>query len=241
MQENPVLIDNFFEIEVEEIEPEIPVVDERINEAIDEAKQIIAEAKKAATQCLEEARQEASLLKQQAHDEGHQQGNQAGYEEGYQNGLVQGKQDGRSEMEQVIADAIAKAQHMLDTCQQETKAMIIDAEKEIVDIALAVARKIIAYEIVENPMVVLPLVKAALQKVSDQEEVVIRVSADDFDSVLMAKKDLQAMVGREHALKIIVDHTIESGSCIIDTSYGAVDARVDTQFETIKKALQGVA
>ena len=118
---------------------------------------------------------------------------------------------------------------------------MLDAERQIVDIALAVARKILAYEISENPMVVLPLVKTALAKVCDQEEVVIRVSVDDFDAVQLAKNDLQIMVGREQALKIIVDSTITGGSCIIDTSYGTVDARVDTQFENIKKALQGVA
>lgn len=239
MQENPVLIDNFFEIE--EIPTEPAAVSEEINEAIAEAERIVAQAEKTAAQCLDEAHKEAALLKQQAHDEGQQQGYQAGQQDGYQAGLQQGRQDGKAEMEQVIADAIAKAQQMLDASQQDAKEMILGAERQIVDIALTVARKIIAYEVAENPMVVLPLVKAALQKVSDQEEVVIRVSADDFDSVLMAKKDLQAMVGREHALKIIVDHTIDSGSCIIDTSYGAVDARLDTQFETIKKALQGVA
>lgn len=236
MQDNPVLIDSFFEIE-EFIQPEIEVADERIDEAAQEAEKIIAQAKEEATQCLDQARQEASLLKQQAHDEGQQQGYQVGVEEG----LVQGRQAGRTEMEQAIADGITKAQQLLDASQQEAKEMMLSAERQIVDIALAVARKILAYEIAENPMVVLPLVKAALEKVSDQEDVVIRVSVDDFDSVLMAKKDLQAMVGREHALKIIIDHTIESGSCIIDTSYGTVDARVDTQFENIKKALQGVA
>ena len=232
MQETPVLIDSFFEI-AEIIQPEIQVVDERL----DEVEKIIAQAQEEAAQCLEQARQEVSFLKQQAHDEGHQQGYQAGVEEG----LVQGRQEGRAEMEQAIADGIIKAQQLLDASQQEAKEMMLSAERQIVDLALAIARKILAYEIAENPMVVLPLVKAALEKVSDQEEVVIRVSVDDFDSVLMAKKDLQAMVGREHALKIIIDHTIVSGSCIIDTSYGTVDARVDTQFENIKKALQGVA
>ncbi len=247
MQEIPVVIDNVFAVEEISILVPSPVTIEEnvIDKADKEAADIVAQAKVAATQCLNVAQQEAATMKQQAHDEGNQQGyqegKQAGYEAGYQEGLVQGQQAGRAEMEQVIADAIAQSRKILDASEHESEAMMFAAERQIVDIALAVARKIMAYEIAENPMVVLPMVKAALNKVSDQEEVVIRVSIDDFDSVLMAKKDLQTMVGREHALKIIVDHTIESGSCIIDTSYGEVDARIDTQFETIKKALQGVA
>ena len=245
MQEEPVIIDNCFEVAEISVPISIQVEDNVIDKANEEAQDIITQAKLSSEQCVQAAQQEAEMMRQQARDEGSQQGyqdgKQAGYEAGYQDGLIQGQQAGRAEMEQSIAEAVATTRRMLDASQQESEAMIFAAERQIVDIALAVARKIIAYEIAENPMVVLPLVKAALQKVSDQEEVVIRVSVDDFDSVLMAKKDLQTMVGREHALKIIVDHTIESGSCIIDTSYGEVDARIDTQFETIKKALQGVA
>jgi len=247
MQEAPVVIESTFAIP--KIHIPIPAVDDEIDnvnqEANEEAANIIAQAKLAAQQCINEAQQQAVEIKQRAHDEGrsqgYQQGNQEGYEDGYKLGLTQGQQAGHLEMEQAIAEAIAKTQQMLDASEQEAKKILFEAERQIIDIALAIARKIMAYEIAENPMVVLPLVKTALQKVSDQEDVVIRVSIDDFDSVLMAKKDLQTMVGREYALKIIVDQTIESGSCIIDTSYGVVDARIDTQFETIKKALQGVA
>jgi len=231
MQESPVVIDCKFTIDAAQIDTSI--VDDLMSSATREVATIIAQAKATAESCLSEANQQVAPIKQQAYDEGHQQG--------YQEGLIQGKQAGVAEMQQVIEQGIAKTVQMSAAGEEAAKQMILAAEEQIVEIALAVARKILAYEIAENPMVVLPLVKAALQKVSDQEDVVIRVSMDDFDAVLQAKKELQTMVGREQALKIIVDSTIESGSCVIDTSYGTVDARVDTQLETIKKALQGVA
>lgn len=231
MQEAPVVIDSKFIVDAVQIDTTI--IDDLMSSANSEVATIIAQAKMTAERCLSEANQQVAPIKQQAYDEGHQQG--------YQEGFTQGQQAGRADIEQVINQTVAKTQQVLAAAEQAAKQMILAAEGQIVEIALAVARKILAYEIAENPMVVLPLVKAALQKVSDQEEVVIRVSIDDFDAVLMAKTDLQMMVGREHALKIIVDRTIESGSCVIDSSYGTVDARVDTQFETIKKALQGVA
>jgi len=235
MQEAPVVIDSKFIVESVEIDTSI--VDDLMSAANSEVATIVEKAKMTAERCLNEANQQVATIKQQAYDEGHQKG----YQEGHQEGIIKGQQAGLAEKRQVIDQAIAKTQQMLVTGEQAAKQMIVDAERQIIEIALAVARKILAYEITENPMVVLPLVKAALQKVSDQEEVMIRVSIDDFDSVFLAKKELQMMVGREQALGIIVDHTIESGSCVIDTSYGMVDAKIDTQFETIKKALQGVA
>ncbi|MBC8016113.1 MAG: flagellar assembly protein FliH [Sporomusaceae bacterium] len=230
MQEAPIVIDSKFLLAEDLIDT--TASDELMNLVNDEAAMILAQAKVAAEHCLSEANKQIVPIKQQAYDEGHQQG--------YQEGFTQGHQAGTVEMEQVINQTIARSQQMLAAAEQAAKEMILGAEAQIIDIALAVARKILAYEIAENPMVVLPLVKATLQKVSDQEDVVIRVSIDDFDAVLLAKTDLQMMIGREHALKIIVDRTVHSGSCVIDTSYGTVDARVDAQFEIIKKTLQDV-
>jgi len=235
MQEAAVVIDSTFK--VDEASIEIAVIDDKMNAANCEGESILNQAKLAAEHCLSEAKEQAALIKKQAYDEGYQQGNQ----EGYQEGVTQGQQAGRSEMEELINQTIATNQNILLATEQETKAMMLAAEKQIVDIALAVARKILAHEITENPAVVLPLVKAALQKVSDQEEIVIRVSHEDFEALLLAKQELQTMVGGENSLAITVDRTIERGNCIIDTSYGTVDARVDTQLETIRKALQGVA
>lgn len=236
MQKSPVVIDSNFFIEADQVE--VSIVDDVMNSANDEAAAIITQATMKSEVFLREAEEQAEIIKQKAYEEGYQQGHEQGRQQGYQEGLMQGRQAGRGEMETTINQAIAKTELMLTATEQDAKEMMKNAERQIIDIALAVARKILAYEITENPMVVLPLVKAALEKVSDQEEVVIRVSSEDFDSVLMAKKDLQNMVGREHALKIIPDRTIDSGSCVIDTSYGTVDARVDTQFAIIKKVLQ---
>ncbi len=241
MQQAPVVIDHAFVTESDPDPADTSIVDELLNSANDEVATIIAEANMTAEKCLREANQEVAVIKQKAYEEAYQQGHNEGQQQGYQEGLAQGRQAGHDEMQLQIDEAIAKTQQMLLATEQDARNMMKDAERQIVDIALTIARKILAYEIAENPMVVLPLVKAALEKVSDQEEVVIRVSNDDFDSVLLAKRDLQNMVGREHALKITPDRTIPSGSCVIDTSYGMVDARVDTQFETIKKVLQDLA
>lgn len=248
MQEAPVLIECNFTLESDPVdtaeadtsEMKTSQADELINSANEKAALVIAQANATAEKLLHEAEGQVADIKQKAHEEGRLQGYQQGQQQGYEEGLLQGQQIGRSEWQTVIDQGIARTQEMLALVEQDAKEMIKSAERQIIDIALAVARKILAYEIAENPMVVLPLVKTALEKVSDQEEIVIRVSSDDFDSVLLAKRDLQNMVGREHALKIIPDRTIESGSCVIDTSYGTVDARVDTQFATIKTTLQGL-
>lgn len=203
---------------------------------VDEVNEILNDAHKQAEACIEQALLEAEQLKQQAYEAGRHEGYQAGYNEG----VHQGKEQAATEMTKEISCAAEKAQNILANAQHEYQETLIEAEREIIRIALAVTRKILAKEIDENPTVVLPIVKAALEKVRDQEHIVVRVSPDDYDLVVQAKRDLQMMIGRENALSVVNDHTVSPGGCMIDTPYGTVDASIDTQFEAIKKAFEEI-
>lgn len=46
----------------------------------------------------------------------------------------------------------------------------------------------------------LPIVTAAISKVKDQDSIQIRVHPDDYETVLMARRDLQLLIGREEGL-----------------------------------------
>jgi flagellar assembly protein FliH len=236
IREEPLVLNNTVikdetednEDEAEVVKIDSSVADEIIVSAKMEATAIISEAKAEAERYIGEAKEQTEQIKQQAYNDGHEEG------------TLQGKQSGLDEMQSLINEAVEKTQRMLAAGEKEAKDMIVMAERQIVEIALAVASKIVAYQISENPMVVLPIVKNALEKVCDQEQIVLRVSADDFETVLQAKQEFQNMVGGEQALTFLVDRTIERGNCVIDTSYGMVDARIDTQFDSIRTALQGV-
>jgi flagellar assembly protein FliH len=236
MQREPLILNNiaiaeeFEDVKVDSVNT--LAAEQMINSAKEEAAAILAQAKILADQSSDEACQQVERIKQQAYDEG--------YQKGQEEGRAQGKQSGLDEMQVLINEAAEKAQGIVAASEKEAKEMILAAEGKIVEIALAVASRILACRIEEDPMTVLPIVKKALEKVRDQEQIVLRVSADDFEVVVQAKKEFQHIVGRDEAVTISVDRTIERGSCVIDTSCGLVDAKIDTQFAALKKALEGV-
>lgn len=231
---NAVIADEFKEAkeEAEIVTIHSSIADEMIASAKMEAATITAEGKANAQRYIDEAKEKTEQIKQQAYDEG--------YQKGHEEGVTQGKQSALDEMQSQMIESVEKTQRIVTLGEKDAKNMVITAERQIIEIALAVASKILAYQITENPMVVLPIVKNALEKVCDQEQIVLRVSVDDFETVLQAKQEFQNMVGGEQALTVLADRTIERGNCVIDTSYGMVDARIDTQFDSIREALQGV-
>ncbi|BBB93187.1 MAG TPA: FliH/SctL family protein [Methylomusa anaerophila] len=204
-----------------------------INEAKIEAQRIVAAAEEKAQHLMDETQIQAEAIKQQAYKESYDLGKQ----EGYENGNL----EAREEMKQAIHTAAEKAQKIISTAEQEAVNMITDAERKIIDMAVAIARKIVARELEENPTAILPIVKEALNKVRDQESVTVRVNPEDFEMVLMAKGDLQMMMGNEQAVSIVSDQTVAAGGCVVDTAFGTVDARLDTKFEMIHKAIQDVS
>ena len=267
VQDTPVLIEIEKEMadEIEEeqvIEEEPETMEEMIEsepvEVIDweaikqQADEMLAAARNQAEQELAAARAQIEEIRNNAREEGYQNGFAQGKQEGttagknegmalgHEEGILQGRQEAMEEMKANVAAAAEKAQGMLELAREQVCEMIAAAEPQIIEIALAVASKVVAREIEENPMVILPIVRKAVEKVKDQETVSIRVNPQDFDMVLMAKNELQVMVGREQALTLAADGTISAGGCVIDTPNGMVDARLDTQFELIRKALSEV-
>jgi len=193
---------------------------------------ILAEARSSADALLEQAKIEAAKLADQAREESHRRG----YEEGRNQGLSEADLQMRGEIEKMTE----QAKGILKAADSEAKAIILAAEPQIIELVMSVTRKILIQEIEERPAAVLTLVKNALSKIRDQDEINIRVSPDDYDFLLQSRRELQQVVGLDHAIIVSVDPMIERGGCAIDTAFGTVDAGIDTQLDMIRRALQEV-
>lgn len=236
VQTSPIVISHAHVIS--DIDPSLrvePAPDNKIhndimNKAYQEADDILSAARTEAADIIQRAEEQSTLANQNAREHGYQQG----YQEGHSQGLA----DAQQEINDTLHNAVAKSQHLLALAEEEHRERILASERQIIDIALAVAQKVLNREIAENPISVLPIVRAALEKIQDQDQITIFVGPEDYNLLLQAKRDLQMLVGRERALTIAADTTISPGGCLIDTPYGTVDARIDIQLEMIKKSLQ---
>lgn len=227
-------------VHVHEPEPKVQVPEIDLEAIRAEAETIIANAQSAAAQCMTEAEKKSQEMAKQAYDEAYSKGCEDGLNQGFQEGFEQGNQTALAEMQQAMKQSLEKAERMIKSAELEASQMINDAEHQIVEIALAIVSRVLAREVEENPTTILPIVKEALAKVRDQDQIVIRVNPEDYEMVLLARRDLQLMVGRENAITITADHIISVGSCVIDTALGTVDARLDTKLELVYKAIREV-
>jgi flagellar assembly protein FliH len=194
---------------------------------------------------LKEAREKAAGIINQAeenskkaYEEARQQGYKKGYEEGEQKGLAEGFEKGRQQglatAERMIEEAIDVKKRALETKERLVK----EAEAEIIQIVLAIARKVLGEQIKTDREAVLGAVRKALEKCTFSGRVTMKVSPDDYDVIELSKKRLLAEIDGITQLDIEVEEGLSQGSCVLETESGFIDSSVEVQLSRIENTFR---
>ena len=164
----------------------------------------------------------------------------AGMEQRIREAREEGRAEGRSEGE---AQARHSAQTQIERKLQELAAAVHEtseirsrlrtqAEADLVRLALAIARKVVARELNADPEAITGLVKAALERMKVQEILRVRIHPEHSRYVT----DCLARYGAAQA-QIIADPATESGTVVFETSRGSFNASAETQLREIERGL----
>jgi flagellar assembly protein FliH len=106
-----------------------------------------------------------------------------------------------------------------------------ETEREVVQLSLEIARRILRRELTIDPEAILGLLRAGLESVSLREVLEVRVHAAHADIVRSA---LQRM-GAPSAISVLGDPHLLPGAVCVETFRGGFDASADTQIEEIQR------
>ena len=209
--------------------------------------ELVHAAKQQAAELLAQANQEINEMKVRAERETAQEAErikaataEAAKKQGHATGLQQGLDEAKRQMADQLKQTADICNAMVAAAEQESSRVLLEAEPKIIELVLAISRKIICDEVEERPAVVLGLVRGALERVRDQNQIIIHVSPEDYEFILQSRQLLQTVVGAERSLTLTADSVLGKGGCLIETSFGTVEAGIDTQLESIRRVLQGM-
>jgi flagellar assembly protein FliH len=152
---------------------------------------------------------------------------------GHAEGRAQGHRDGLAEAT-AAAGAMAEAVNALQALRHETAEAV---ERDAVELALALAAKILAGELQARPERVVDVVRGALRRISDRRQVVVLVDPADLEVVSAAVGDLRAQVGGIETCDVQADRRIGRGGAMVRTVEGEIDATVKTQLECARELM----
>jgi flagellar assembly protein FliH len=173
----------------------------------------------AAAPRLSAAEQEAHLagLEREAFAKGYAQGERTGLEAGAKR-----------------ADAmLRRVAQTLDDLAQLRRTIIRQTERELVELALTLARRVVAREIALDPALVAAMAHVALQRLGESTPASIKLHPEDYATICAQRGE--HWEGAQ--VTIVPDAAVPRGGCLVESDFGTIDGSLEAQFDEMARAL----
>ncbi|HYM55302.1 MAG TPA: FliH/SctL family protein [Solirubrobacteraceae bacterium] len=170
---------------------------------------------------LAEAAAEAERIREQARAEGHAEGRAAGHEQG-------------------LAEISAATSALGEAVQgvESLRLAVAEAvERDAIELALALAGKVLAGALQVRPELVVEVTQGALRRIGDRRRITVLVNPSDLETVRSA---IGAVTGQGSGVEhcdLQSDERVGAGGAIVRTVEGEVDASVQTQLERAREVV----
>ncbi len=171
---------------------------------------------------IEEAKKRAVLIESEAYEKGFAQGEKDGFEVGTK------KLDKiLDRIEGTLGDMVSYRQRVVRLY-----------EKEILHLISRIAEKVARTKVKIDSSLVRETIFEAFNFVIKGSEVTVRVNPEDIEYVKGIRPEFFDRISNLKSVVIVSDPSISQGGCFLETTFGNVDARLETQFDKIGKALE---
>ena len=155
--------------------------------------------------------------------------------EAYEKGFAQGEKAGM-ELGEKRFDSILKGfTETLEGVRKIKEEVYRNSEQEMMELVLAIARKIIQKEVSTDRKIILDIVKAALKYVADQEDIRVRLNPSDLEFASQYKGEI--LDGIEKAT-FESDVEVLRGDAVIESNYGIIDCGIEKHLQKVEEALR---
>ncbi len=178
-------------------------------------------------------------VKREAYLQGHEEGYKKAKEEAQKEAaemIRQMEEQHKKEMNDLLNQTIKRLGNVIDDVSGLRKEIISKADKDILEIALLVAKKVIKTEISQNKEILLNNIKEAIRNAIDRDHILIKVNPEDYN-FLKGIEDLNRLLEVKEVI-LQKEDSISEGGCIVETKYSEIDARIESQFKYIEKNIK---
>lgn len=183
----------------------------------------VEEIEKQSEEALIEQRvlERIALIQKQAYDEGYRLGKDEGYSaalEKRNNEIDRGLMD--------LSEVLASVQSLKPD-------LISNNEAHILNLIYQIAEKLAYDHIEQKPEVVLEVVRRAIHTAQAEEEVTVLVAPEQIEFLETYKNSENEKYEFLENIKLQASDQIQPGGCIVETNYGAIDARIAERFKKV--------
>ncbi len=149
---------------------------------------------------------------------------------------VNGRQQGYDE----LAGHFEVVMRLAEGARVERAQLIAEAEPDVIGLAVEVARRIVLSEVQARPDVIRDMVARALQRVTAQDGVRVRLNPETIRQLGDGARRIASSYA-ERGIEVVPDDSVERVGVVVETRRGTVDGRLETQLARVSQAFSGLA
>lgn len=176
----------------------------------------------------ERIQNESESIKEAAYKEGYAKG----YDEGFEKSFADGNNDLtklNEKLKKILAETINKRNEIIDT-----------AEAQLIEVAILIAKRVVKMLTEKDKGIVIRNIQEALRRIKGRTKITIRVNIDDLEISARHKDEFYQMLDKIEGVTVLEDPNVDVGGCMIETDFGDIDARINTQLNEIETAIKEV-
>jgi flagellar assembly protein FliH len=166
-------------------------------------------------QLLAAANAEAEAIREAARTRGHAEG------------LAAGLAEAQTQLEPARA-ALVEARAAVERTADDIAPTV---EQRAVDLALALAEKILSTALEVDPSLVGSVAAGALRRVVSRDRIMLQVNPEDVGLVQAALAADTNELSASRRIEVCAERRVPRGGCIVRTVEGEIDARIEQQLE----------
>jgi flagellar assembly protein FliH len=155
--------------------------------------------------------------------------------EAFARGLAHGERAAAAAAASHIGDLRERLATALEDLVVARVEMIRQTERQMVELALAVARRVVHREVALDPDLLVAMARVALERLGESGRMTVRLHPEEFAATADLARDTWAGSG----VQVVADARVGRGGCRVESDFGAVDAGVDAQIQELARALLG--
>jgi len=157
--------------------------------------------------------------------------------EAYEKGFQQGQKDGLVMGKKRLEETARRLEALIKSLSQLKKEVYRNSERELVELATEIARKILLKELELDDTAILRTVRRAISFLNDRSNVRIRLNPSDMNKVAEVLSEIRADKKIED-VELVEDSAVERGGCILESGFGLVNATIEDQLSAISEELE---
>jgi len=158
--------------------------------------------------------------------------------DGYEKGFAQGERAGMELGEKRFDSVVKSFNEVLEGVRRLKKEVYQNSEQEMLELILAIARRVIQKEVSTDRKITLKIIQSALKYVTDQEEIRVRLNPSDLEFASEYKGEMMKEMKKA---VFESDEDVSRGHTVIESNHGIVDCGIEKHLQEVEKVLRSQA